>query len=287
MNRVIVAFLACLSFSGCAGVDRAFYHPDAKVYRTPAREGLRYEEVRFPSRDGTMLSGWFVPASAPVLGTVIHFHGNARNMTSHYSFVSWLPRSGFNLFVFDYRGYGSSDGTPTRKGVYQDSVAAIEYVKARDDIDRAKIIVMGQSLGGANAIAAVGGNRFDGIVGVVIDSAFSSYEDVGKDHVGSLLKPLAGSLLGDSYSPIQVVDKISPVPLIIIHGTADRVVPYYHGRRLHEKAKDPKELWTVKNGRHTEALIRYRQAMVPRLLKRFRAWVAASNDSTQRLRERR
>lgn len=222
-----------------------------------------------------MLSGWFIPATTPALGTVIHFHGNAQNMTSHYSFVSWLPRNGFNLFVFDYRGYGSSDGTPTREGVYQDSVAAIRCVRARGDIDRDKIIVMGQSLGGANAIAVVGRNRFDGIVGVVIDSAFSSYEEVGKNHVGLLLKPLAGSLLSNAYSPIDFVAEISPIPLIIIHGTADRVVPYYHGKRLHEKAKAPKELWTVKTGRHTEAFSRYRREMIPRLLKRFQTWVAA------------
>ncbi|MBT3200989.1 MAG: alpha/beta hydrolase [Phycisphaerales bacterium] len=274
MNRVIITLLACGFFSGCASVDRAFYHPDGKVYRTPARDGLRFEEVRFPSRDGTVLSGWFVPSVTPAAGTLIHFHGNAQNMTSHYSYVSWVPQNGFNLFVFDYRGYGASAGSPSRAGLYQDSTAAIKYVQGRDDVDRTKIIVIGQSLGGANAITALGGNKFDGIVGVVIDSAFSSYEEVGKDHVGSSLKPVAGSLLSDDYSPINVVDKISPTPLIIIHGTADRVVPYYHGKLLHERAKAPKELWTIEGGVHTDALTRHREEIVPRLLKRFRGWVA-------------
>ena len=277
MNRLIIASVALVAFSGCGSMDWVFYHPDSKVYGTPARDGLEYEEVRFPSADGTMLSGWFVPSATPATGTVVHFHGNAQNMTSHYSFVSWVPQNGFNLFMFDYRGYGASEGKPGREGVYQDSLAAIKYAQGRDDVDASKIIVFGQSLGGANAIAVVGGARLKGIVGVAVDSAFSSYKEVGKDHVAGSLKPLAGSLLTDGHSPLDVVGRISPTPLVIMHGTDDRVVPYYHGRRLYEKAKDPKELWTVKNGRHTEALIRYREAMVPRLLKRFRAWVTTGS----------
>ncbi|MCP4375747.1 MAG: alpha/beta hydrolase, partial [bacterium] len=299
MNRVIGILLVLGFFSGCVcgrrsidhsvdtlssksapdgwsevvrypALDRVFYHPNRRVYCTPDQDGLKYEKVRFPSADGTMLSGWFIPATTPALGTVIHFHGNAQNMTAHYNFVSWVPEGGFNLFVFDYRGYGSSAGRPTRKGVYQDSVAAIKYIKTRKDIDRDKIIVLGQSIGGTNALAAVGANRFDGIAGVVIDSAFSSYKDVSKDHVTAVLGPMAGSLIGNAFSPLCVVDKISPIPLIIIHGTADRIVPYYHGKALHAKAKAPKELWTLKNARHTAALGQYRQQMIPRLLKLFR-----------------
>ena len=249
-----------------------FYHPDTKVYRTPADDGLEYKDVRFTSADGTVLSGWFVPSTTPAAGTVIHFHGNAQNMTSHYSYVSWIPENGFNLFVFDYRGYGASDGRVSREGAYQDSVAAIRYVQERDYVDPDKIIVFGQSLGGANAIAAVGGNEFTGIVGVVIDSAFSSYEEVGKDHVASSLKPLAGSLLTDARSPVDVVAKISPCPLVIIHGTDDKVVPYYHAERLYAKAKAPRELWTLHGGRHTDALTRRKGEMVSRLLKCFGLW---------------
>jgi len=255
-----------------------FYHPDRKVYRTPAQDGLKYEEVAFPSGDGTMLSGWFIPATTAAKGTVIHFHGNAQNMTSHYSFVSWIPQNGFNLFVFDYRGYGASAGRPSRKGVYQDSTAAIKYVQSRDDVDPSRIIVFGQSLGGANAIAAIGGGEFDGIVGVVSDSAFSSYQEVGKDHVAGSLKPLAGSLLTNSYSPVDVVGRISPAPLVIMHGTADRVVPYYHAELLYDSAKAPRELWTLHGGGHTDALTTRRNEMTQRLLKCFRLWVKSADE---------
>ncbi len=98
-------FVAALTLScrGCVG--KLFYYPDQEVHDLPARHGLKFEEVTFSSRDGTRLSGWFIPAVGTPQGTVIHFHGNAQNMTSHFGFVSWLPQAGFNLFVFDYRNH--------------------------------------------------------------------------------------------------------------------------------------------------------------------------------------
>jgi len=115
MKTSMFIFLLTLSLScqGCVG--GLFYQPDRKIYDTPDRHGLKYEEVSFQSKDGTGLSGWFVPAVGKPKGTVIHFHGNAQNMTAHFGFVSWLPEQGFNLFVFDYRGYGKSAGKPDRR----------------------------------------------------------------------------------------------------------------------------------------------------------------------------
>ena len=257
-----------------AGLDDLFYHPDNKVYTTPKKDGYAFEEVVFASRDKTELSGWFIPAKGKALGTVIHFHGNAQNMTAHYSYVSWLPASGFNLFVFDYRGYGKSKGKLSRKGVYEDSVAAVEYIKSRTDIDQGKIILFGQSLGGANAIAVAGENRFKGIVGVVSESAFSSYKSVATEHAG-LFKPLAPLVIGNKFSPKKSVKKIAPTPLLIIHGTADQVVAYKHAKKLFKEAKAPKELWTIRGGRHTEAFGKYRKEYALKLHALFKLWVTA------------
>ena len=96
--------MAASVFSAVADLDSHFYHPDSRVYTTPSEDRYSYENIQFQSADGTLLSGWFIPAQGKALGTVIHFHGNARNMSSHYPQVSWLPAKGFNLFVFDYRG---------------------------------------------------------------------------------------------------------------------------------------------------------------------------------------
>lgn len=266
---LIVLFLL-LTCQGCVG--RQFYHPDHTTYDTPDRHGLRYEEVTFHSKDGTRLTGWFIPSVGSSKGTIIHFHGNAQNMTSHFTFVSWLPKEGFNLFLFDYRGYGQSAGTPDRRGVYDDSVAALEYVAMRSDVDRNRLLVLGQSLGGANAVAAVGANSFPGIRAVVIESAFASYRSIVQDKIGQisllsfLKRPLSYLLTGNSYSPDAVVERIAPVPLLLIYGTDDPVVPFEHGKRLYAKARQPKELWTITGGGHTGAFSvpgsPYRQRLV-------------------------
>ena len=255
---VLVALpLAGLVCQGCVG--RMFYHPDREVYDTPARHGLPYEEVTFPSRDDTRLTGWFVPAIGTPKGTVIHFHGNAQNMTAHFAYVAWLPAEGFNLFVFDYRGYGKSAGKPDRQGVYEDSLAALNYVERRPDIAHDRLIVLGQSLGGANAIVALGSSPRRGVRAVAIDSAFSSYLGIVRDKLREmpLLSwfrwPLSYLLIGDRLSPEAYIGRIAPTPLLLIHGTADGVIPYGQGKRLFERAGEPKQFWTIDGGNHTEA----------------------------------
>ncbi|HEX7926650.1 MAG TPA: alpha/beta hydrolase, partial [bacterium] len=102
--------------------DGIFFQPDSERYLTPEQYGLWHEPVRFRSQDGTVLAGWFLPAQTPgraPLGTVIHFHGNAANISNHLYAVRWLPKAGYNVLLFDYRGYGDSAGSPTRAGVIE------------------------------------------------------------------------------------------------------------------------------------------------------------------------
>jgi uncharacterized protein len=264
---VVVFSLAC---QGCVG--KMFYHPDRQVYDSPARHGLKFEEVSFTSRDGTSLSGWFIPAAGEPKGTVIHFHGNAQNMTAHFGFVSWLPDQGFNLFVFDYRGYGKSAGNPEREGLYEDSMAALDYIEKRPGIDHERLLVLGQSLGGANAITALGSQPRKGVRAVAIDSTFATYRGIVRDKIKEipllswLRWPLSYLLIGDSLSPETYVANIAPTPLLLMHGTADAVIPYNHGKRLFDAAGGPKQLWTIDGGEHTSALTdpsgEYREKLV-------------------------
>jgi fermentation-respiration switch protein FrsA (DUF1100 family) len=269
-SQFFLVLLLSLSCQGC--VSGLFYQPDHKTYDSPDRHGLKYEQVTFQSKDGTRLTGWFIPAVGTSKGTVIHFHGNAQNMSAHFGFVSWLPQQGFNLFVFDYRGYGTSAGKASREGVFEDSLAALDYIASRPGIDHNRLLVLGQSLGGANAIAAVGSRPHSGIRAVVSEAAFSSYRQIVRDKIAaipllSLLRvPLSHLLLGDRFAPADVVANIAPTPLLIIHGTADRVVPYSHATQLFELAHEPKQLWTIEGGDHIEAFAEagspYRQRLV-------------------------
>lgn len=233
-----------------------FFYPDREEYDSPDRVGFDYEHVFFNSADGTLLSGWFIPAvgvSSPrdAKGTVIHLHGNAQNMTAHWSFAEFVPRRGYNLFAFDYRGYGdSTPGRPDPKGVFEDSVAALDYLRARPDIDTGKLFVFGQSLGGMLAIAASGASP-KGIRAVVAEAPFHSYSARVKEKM-----PGSKLVLDDTYCATTYVARLSPIPLLLIHGTSDVVVPYAHSVRLLAEAGEPKQLITIDGGDHIDAMTR-------------------------------
>jgi len=260
IKRTVILIVLILS-SGCA--SRFFYYPDHRVYQTPRQAGLEFEEVSFTSSDGTPLTGWFIPARGKAIGTVIHFHGNAQNMTAHFSFVNWLPAEGFNVFTFDYRGYGHSGGTPQRRGIHNDCIAAMEYITTRPGIDQNTLVIFGQSLGGANALAVLGEKRYDGVKAAAIDSTFYSYRTLVRDRIEKIPLlwiakwPLSFLVISNSHSPGSSVQNISPTPLLLIHGTADRVIPYHHAQDLFNKAREPKQLWTVQGGNHTDAFSLY------------------------------
>lgn len=257
--------LMTLSFAGCGGV---FYQPDSYEYRRLDPMHAPMEDVTFPSRDGTRLHAWLLnaPGGGSAKGTVIHFHGNAQNLTGHVSFVDWLPACGFNVFSFDYRGYGTSEGSPTRSGIHQDGLAALDYVRGRNDVDRDKLLIFGQSLGGACALAAVGEGDQSGIRGVAVESTFYSYQSVANEKLGGTFftYPLVWLLISNRHSPKASVAKISPIPLLVIHGDADEVVSIGQGRALFDAAEDPKQFWEVPGGGHTPAMERdeYRSKLV-------------------------
>jgi len=243
---------ALLLLSGC--LNSSFYHPNQTVYETPGQYSLPYEEVFFKSGDGTSLHGWFIPASGEPIGTVIYFHGNYGNVSYYLKQVQWLPSKRFNVFTFDYRGYGRSEGIPSRAGIYEDSVAAIEYITSRPGFNKENVVVFGQSLGGANAIVAVAKNDFPEIHAVAVEGTFCSYRKEAEDMMASAVqekkggasclaypvRPVSFLAVSDSLSPVKYIDQVSPTPLLLIHCTDDSLVSYHHSDRLYEKTKEPK-----------------------------------------------
>ncbi|MBD9662554.1 alpha/beta hydrolase [Variovorax sp. VRV01] len=253
MNWKLALFAALSPFlTGC--VQSMFYYPDRVRYETPDALGLRYEAVQFASADGTRLTGWFLPAAGrsnpkEAKGTVVHFHGNAQNMSTHWRFVAWLPKQDFNVFVFDYRGYGESAGKPEPKGVFEDSSAALGHVRSRGDVDPERLLVFGQSLGGANAIAVLGSGNRAGVKAAAIESTFYSYSSIANEKL-----PGAGLLVGDDYAASKYVAAVAPIPLLLIHGTVDRIIPDSHSRRLLEAAREPRRLLEVPGAGHLEPM---------------------------------
>ena len=243
-----------------AGCDNMFFQPDHRQYLTPEQFGLWHEEVRFRSAGGTRLSGWFLPAKGRALGTIIHFHGNAANISNHLYAVRWLPDAGYNVFMFDYSGYGESEGSASRKAAVADGVAAIEYVRQRQDVDAGRLVVYGQSLGGALAVSALARAGTQGVAALVIEGGFLSYPQT----VRLILKhtwfswpfqyPVAYLFFSDELDPAQDLSKIAAVPLLVVHGTADQVVPIEAGRALYNAFPGPdKAFWPIPDVGHIEA----------------------------------
>ncbi len=242
--------------SACDGM---FFQPDSRVYRTPEQDGLWHEQVRFRSADGTMLNGWFLPAKRRMLGTVVHFHGNAANISNHLLEVRWLPEAGYAVLMFDYRGYGDSEGSPTRAGAMADGVAALNYARSRSDVDPQRLVVFGQSLGGALAISALQQAGTQGVRALVVEGTFLSYRDVVRRILADgwltwiFQYPVAFVFFSDAYSPADALKALAGLPFLVIHGEADRTIPYEAGRELYEAfpGKD-KEFWRVPGAGHLQ-----------------------------------
>lgn len=261
-QRLALVLLGLLGPMG--GCTQLFFQPQRPLVETPGLRALPYRTVGLTASDGTVLSAWFFPAQAPQRGparsTVLFLHGNAQNLASQYRSIAWMPAQNLNVLALDYRGYGDSQGLPTLRGVQLDIDAAMAWLLARDDVDPGRIVVFGQSLGGALAIyyAAHGPHR-QAIRALVVDSAFADYRTIAREKLASLwltwpLQWLPWLTIDDDYAPINAIAAVSPVPLLLIQGDQDTVVPVHNAQELFNAAAAPKALWIVPGAGHIESL---------------------------------
>jgi fermentation-respiration switch protein FrsA (DUF1100 family) len=251
---------------GKNGGNHLFYFPTRDEPATPKNWGLTYEVVDFHSADGTALHGWFIPAKdhtpQTAKATIVFSHGNSGSIGYHLGFCTWMAETGFNVLVYDYRGFGKSGGTVDRRGMIDDVKAAFKYALSRKDIDTSRLISYGHSLGGAQSVTALGETPVKGLRAIIIDGAFASYQAMARVFGGQL----GASLVSDELAPKDFVQKLAPVPLLVVHGKEDEVVPLGQGLQLFESAGQPKTLFEVHNGRHGTALSAdqgaYRKKMV-------------------------
>lgn len=251
---------------GPAGGNQLFYFPTHDQPATPATWGFKFENIDFKSADGTQLHGWLIlKRGKTAKGTVVFSHGNAGSIGHHLGFVTWLAEAGYNVLMYDYRGFGKSGGSVDRRGMVDDVKAAFAYAAQRKDLDASRLVSYGHSLGGAKSVTALGESPVKGLRAVVIDGAFASYQAMARIVGGRL----GESLVTDELAPKNFVGKLSPVPLLVIHGARDEVVPVSQGRQLFESARQPKTLFEVKAGRHGDSLSRDDGAFRKRML----AWL--------------
>ena len=223
------------------------YYPEKPFETVPSDWQLTHEEVYFHTEDHMKLHGWFFPVrgNKPV---VLFSHGNAGNISHRLENIRELLRYGIPVFIFDYRGYGKSEGSPSETGLYRDGVAAYDFLIRERHVQAESIVLFGRSLGAAVAVHVA---RQRKVRSLILESAFTSTRDMAK--AIPLFLPFS-FLLPARYNNLEKIAGIR-VPKLFVHGQNDEIVPLSMGRRLFAAAADPKFFYTVNGAGHNDTFV--------------------------------
>lgn len=214
------------------------YRPERDIITTPDTAGYEYEDVTLVTGDGVHLNAWFVPSSDE-RAVLLFFHGNNRNISHCMDSIEIFNRLGCSVFLFDYRGYGQSEGRPGEAGTYRDAEAAWRYLVERRGVSSGNIVMLGRSLGAAVAswLAVRHTPR-----ALVIESTFTSLPDIGAE-----LHPwLPARLLARYEYPVKRNLRSVHCPVLVVHSRDDELIPLSHGRALYEGANHPKSFLEIR-----------------------------------------
>lgn len=226
---------------------RQLYRPSRTFYQMPEEAGLSYDDVYFMTEDGLKLHGWWFPAER-ARATVIFCHGNAGNVSHRIWLAQDLVAQQMNVWIFDYRGYGKSEGLVGEMGTYRDARAAYEYLRQRHEKEGMElpIIVYGRSLGGAVALDLVFSVE---PAGLVVDSTFISLRAMAA-HLYPWM-PLQ-YLLRYRYDNLAKIAR-TKVPLLIMHSREDELIPFHHAEDLYRAAGSDIKKLVETRGLHNES----------------------------------
>lgn len=216
---------------------RMIFFPFDGISATPASRGLEYEDVRLRTSDGLDLSGWYIPAqdSDRVL---LFFHGNAGNMSHRGDSIALFHQLGLNVFIFDYRGYGRSEGTPSEVGLYRDARSAWNYLTRDRGFASKDVILFGRSLGGAVA-AKLASEVKPG--GLILESTFSSARDMADEVFPVLTRLVYLRFRFNTAAQIRQVHS----PVLVLHSPDDEIIPYHQGRKVFAAANEPRSFFQM------------------------------------------
>lgn len=251
-RRALLAAAAALSLSACSP-HTFFYYPNNNLYVEPHHLNLSYEMVFFPSENGKKLFGLLFRTAQKPKGIVVQFHGNFGNVSNHFIGATFMLDHGFDVLVFDYEGFGGSEGRPSPARTVGDGRAALKLAAALDRNADGGVVVLAQSLGGVIAIPAIALEPF--VRAAVIQSSFPNYRVIARDVLKRSwitwpLYPIYPQLLYTRYEPARWIGRLPAIPLLFIHGDRDQVIPVKMTTYLFTRAKEPKELWIVPGASH-------------------------------------
>ncbi len=238
-GRALALFTVLLT--GCE--NSIIYHPQKYpigLWDT-SNMPLPIQDVWFQAEDGVKLHGWYVPSDEAV-ATLLFFHGNAGNITHRLENIFFLHHLKLNVFIFDYRGFGRSEGNPNEEGIQLDSQAAYDTVLTQPGVSVPSLFIFGRSLGGAFAAYTASRNP---AAGLILESTFTNAVDMADKMV-----PIIPSwYISSELNTLGYVANLG-IPKLFIHGTKDTLIPFTMGRELYKGAAEPKEFYSIVGGGH-------------------------------------
>lgn len=212
---------------------RMIFYPMSRLEQTPADWGLEYKDVNFNTEDGVQLHGWYIPQrdSDRVL---LFFHGNAGNISHRRASIEIFHRLGVNVLIFDYRGYGQSEGKQSEQGLYKDGAAAWSFLTEEKGFAPDQIIIFGRSLGGAAAARLAADVQARGLI---LESTISSARDFAQ-HVFKVLSRLV--VIRYDFNTAEYVAHVK-APVLVLHSPDDEIMPFMLGKKVFDAAHPPKQ----------------------------------------------
>jgi hypothetical protein len=262
MKNFQIFLLLVVGLTGCSSL---LYYPRRVEFSNPSQVGANYDRISLLTEDGIQLEAWriYSPKVKTPKARLVFFHGNAQNLSSHFHYLIWALDFNYEIFIFSYRGFYKNKGDPTPRGTLSDGLAALDWVQKQSQKDKIPWVAFGQSLGGAVLMRSLAekkeklGSEFIPPVLVAIDCSFHSYQEVGRKVLAKNwftwpLQWLSYFVLSDRYAPNKKIANLSPIPLLVMHGTQDPTVSYSLGERIFEIAREPKYFWPLEGAGHTD-----------------------------------
>jgi len=222
------------------------FHPSRIMEADPSALGLAFEDLRLIAADGKSVQAWFVPLR-PESPVIVFCHGNAGNISHRLDKLMILRRAGASVLLFDYRGYGHSSGRPDEQGTYLDAEAAYHWLVEEKKVPAGRIVIHGESLGGAVAMELALRRR---VAGLILESTFTSVVEMCEHYFPFLP---ANLIVRFRYDTLSKIPRLS-CPVLVMHSPDDDIVPFAMGRRLFAAAPEPKTFVQMK-GNHNEGFL--------------------------------
>jgi fermentation-respiration switch protein FrsA (DUF1100 family) len=242
---LLIAFLAVLFFLIRYLEKKNLYFPLKTIEANPGDIGLYYEDIIVTTGDGVDINLWYIPADRPA-ATIIFCHGNGGNISHRLEKIRLLNGIGLNVLIFDYRGYGSSGGSPSEEGLYLDASAVFGYLVNIRMVPSDRLILYGESLGAAVAIDLAG--KYD-VAGIIIEGGFSSVKEMAK----RIFPFVPGFIYKSRFDSLSGIRNVN-VPKLFFHAGEDEIVPLELGRKIYDAASGPKEFVQI-NGGHNDSFL--------------------------------